>query len=145
MKNNNNLKADHDTKYLNFFRYGCLFVLVTGILPTLAIFEVTQEPWRLFFDVLKWPLDQNPATFSESDRQLSAVLGGVLCGWAWLMYKLSDPQIFNQKIRVILIQSTIVWFVLDSGGSIISGLPLNAVSNMSFFLILLIPLIKLKK
>jgi hypothetical protein len=113
-------------------------------MPSLAIFEATQEPWRFFFDVLKWPLDGNPADFSETERQLSAVLGGVLCGWAWIMYKLANPAIFNATIRNLMIQSTCVWFVLDSAGSIFSGLPLNAISNIGFLLILLIPLFALK-
>jgi hypothetical protein len=118
--------------WLKILRFSCLYILVTGILPTLAIFEATQEPWRLFFDILTWPLDQSPATFTDGERQLSAVLGGVLCGWAWLMYKLSHKEVFNQNIRKFMVQSTWIWFIVDSGGSIIAGLPLNAISNISF-------------
>jgi hypothetical protein len=130
--------------WLKILRYSCLYVLVTGLLPLLAVFHATQEPWRLFFDLLTWPLDQSPATFSDGERQLSAVLGGVLCGWAWLMFKLSHKEIFNQNIRKIMVHSTWIWFILDSGGSIIAGLPLNALSNVSFLLALLIPLAALK-
>jgi hypothetical protein len=130
--------------WLKILRFSSLFVLVTGILPVLAIFEVTQEPWRLFFDILTWPMDGNPATFTDSERQLSAVLGGVLCGWAWLLYKLAHEDVFNQTIRKLMIQSTVVWFFVDSLGSILSGLPLNAVSNISFLLLLMFPLWKLK-
>lgn len=133
-----------EIRLLKALRLGALFVLVTGLLPTLAIFPVTQEPWRLFFDILAWPMDNFPENFSDTERQLSAVLGGVLCGWAWLLYRLADPQIFNPSIRRLMIQSTWVWFILDSGGSIIAGIPLNAISNMGFLLILLIPLYRLK-
>jgi succinate-acetate transporter protein len=126
--------------WLKIFRAGSLFVFITGLSPLLAVFEATQEPWRLFFDVLSWPLDNNPASFSPGERQLSAVLGGVLCGWAILLYRLADPSLFNQRIRKILILSVWIWFVLDSAGSILSNLPLNAVSNMGFLLMLLIPL-----
>jgi hypothetical protein len=136
--------SDKKIRLLRILRLSALFVLVTGLLPTLAIFQATQEPWRLFFDILAWPLDNSPADFSDTERQLSAVLGGVLCGWAWLLYKLSDPQVFNSSIRRLMIQSTWVWFVLDSAGSVIAGIPLNAVSNMGFLLILLVPLYKLK-
>jgi hypothetical protein len=125
-------------------QYAALFVFVTGLLPSLAVFEVTQEPWRLFFDILTWPVDNIPASFSDSDRQLSAVLGGVLCGWALILYKLADPKIFNPSIRKLMLQSVWVWFLLDSLGSILAGIPLNAVSNISFLLILIIPLQALK-
>lgn len=136
--------SEKEIRILKTLRLSALFVLVTGLLPTLAIFPLTQEPWRLFFDFLAWPLDNFPATFSDTERQLSAVLGGVLCGWAWLLFTLSDPEVFNPTIRRLMIQSTWVWFLLDSGGSIIAGIPLNAISNIGFLLILLIPLYRLK-
>ena len=131
-------------RLLMFLRLGAFIVLITGLLPSLAIFQATQEPWRLFFDVLSWPLDDMPSDFSASERQLSAVLGGVLCGWSWVLYKLADPKIFNPKIRSLMSQSVWVWFLLDSAGSAIAGIPLNAVSNIGFLLILIIPLRALK-
>jgi hypothetical protein len=131
------------SKWLTVLRYGCLYVFITGLLPLFAIFPATQEPWRLFYDVLSWPLDNFPADFTDSDRQLSAILGGVLCGWAWLLYQISHPEIFNERLRKLMIQSTWVWFILDSGGSILAGLPLNALSNVMFALVLFVPLWKL--
>lgn len=130
--------------WLKILRWGSLFIFITGLMPSLAVFEVSQEPWRLFFDVLIWPLDGNPITFSSSERQLSAVLGGVLCGWAWLLYKLSHPEVFNEKIRGLMVQSAWVWFILDSAGTIYSGIPLNVLSNAGFLLILVVPLHKLR-
>jgi hypothetical protein len=130
--------------WLKVLRGSCLYVLVTGLLPSLAVFEATQEPWRLFFDLLTWPLDFEPATFTDSERQLSAVLGGVLCAWAILMYQLSHPSVFNPIIRTLMVRSVWVWFALDSLGSVISGLPLNAVSNAVFLVLLLLPLAALK-
>jgi hypothetical protein len=131
---------EKEIRLLKILRLSALFVLVTGLLPSLAVFQATQEPWRLFYDILTWPLDNIPTDFSVAERQLSAVLGGVLCGWAWILYKLADPKIFNPKIRMLMIQSIWIWFLLDSAGSVIAGIPLNAVSNISFLLILLVPL-----
>ena len=133
-----------ETRWLQWLRAACLVVLVTGLLPVFAAVETTQEPWRLFFDVLTWPIDGLPRTFASSERQLSAVLGGVLCGWAWLLYRLAQPQVFNSRIRTLMVQSTWTWFLIDSGGSILSGIPLNAGSNVGFLLMLLIPLNALK-
>lgn len=130
--------------WLKVFRFASLYIFVTGLIPLFAIFESTQEPWRLFYDFLTWPLDGIPVSLSSGERQLSAILGGVLCGWSWLLYSLAKPDIFNQPIRKMMLYSIWIWFVLDSSGSAISGLPLNAVSNLSFFLVLVIPLYKLK-
>jgi hypothetical protein len=135
----------HQSKWLTRLRYGCLYIFITGLLPLLAIFPETQEPWRLFYDVLTWPHDNFPTTFTDSDRQLSAILGGVLCGWAWLLYKIAQPEVFNERLRKLMVQSTGVWFTLDSGGSILAGLPLNALSNVIFAIVLLVPLWKLKE
>lgn len=132
------------TDWLRVLRLSSLVVLITGLLPCLAVFRATQEPWRLFFDILTWPLDQNPTGFSDSDRQLSAVLGGVLCGWAWLLYRLAHPKVFTPAIRTFMVQSVWVWFLLDSAGSVIAGLPLNAAGNVIFLLSLLVPLHALK-
>jgi hypothetical protein len=136
---------DSQIKLLKALRWGALIVLVTGLLPSLAIWPATEEPWRFFFDILTWPLDSQPASFATSERQLSAVLGGVLCGWAYMMYRLADPKIFNQQIRRLMLSSVWIWFLLDSLGSIISDIPLNAVSNLFFLAILVLPLMALKK
>ncbi len=133
-----------EKKNLKILRFSCLFVLITGLMPSLAVFEATQEPWRLFYDILTWPLDSQPATLTASERQLSAILGGVLSAWAFLMYKLSHPNVFNPVIRNLIVQSVWLWFVMDSLGSVISGLHLNAFSNLGFLLMLLLPLAALK-
>ena len=132
-------------KLLKALRWGALFVLITGLLPVLSIWPATEEPWRLFFDILTWPLDSQPASFTASERQLSAVLGGVLCGWAYMMYRLADPKVFNEQIRQLMLYSVWIWFLVDSIGSVISGIPLNAVSNLSFLAMLVLPLMALKK
>jgi hypothetical protein len=129
-----------ELKWLKIFRASCIFVFVTGLSPSFAVFESTEEPWRLFFDLLTWPLDGQPATFASTDRQLSAVLGGVLCGWALLLYQLARPEIFNSNIRRQMMLSIWVWFALDSAGSVIAQLPLNVVGNLGFLLSLIIPL-----
>lgn len=136
---------EQSTKWLRIFRFGALYVLVTGLIPLLAVFPGTQEPWRLFFDILNWPADASPADFTSLERQLSAIIGGVLCGWAWLLYRMAHPEVFNEVLRKLMIGSTWIWFVLDSGGSILAGLPLNALSNIGFALVLLVPLWKLKE
>lgn len=127
-----------------FLRLGAVVAFAMGLLPLLAVLQATQEPWRLFFDFLSWPLDNVPSDFSATERQLSAVLGGVLCGWSWILYKLADPKIFSPRIRSLMSQSVWVWFLLDGTGSVIAGLPLNAIVNIGFLLALIIPLHALK-
>lgn len=129
-----------EQKWLKILRASCLVVFITGLSPSLAVLESTEEPWRMFFDLLTWPLDGQPGTFSSTERQLSAVLGGVLCGWAVLLYQLASPHLFNSQIRKQMMLSIWIWFFLDSGGSIVAQLPLNVIGNLGFLMSLIIPL-----
>jgi len=124
---------DTQAYWLKVLRGSAAFIFITGLLPVFAVFEAAQEPWRLFFDVLTWPIDQSPATLSAGERQISGVLGGVLCGWSWLLFQLAKSSVFNPRVRSLMVQSTWVWFALDSGCSILSGIPLNAAATLASY------------
>ena len=74
------------------------------------------------------------------------VLGAVLAGWSLMMI-----QIVRGPLRdgsgwavPILIRSLVVWFVLDTGMSLLLGFPMHALFNVPFAVALGIPLAKLR-
>jgi len=74
------------------------------------------------------------------------VLGAVLAGWSLMMI-----QIVRGPLRdgsgwavPILIRSLVVWFVLDTGMSLVLGFPMHALFNVPFAVALGIPLAKLR-
>ena len=47
----------------------------------------------------------------------------------------------NGSWRCIILTGVIVWFVIDSAGSIVAGAPFNAVMNVGFLLMFEIPIL----
>ncbi len=74
------------------------------------------------------------------------VLGAVLAGWALTMLQLvRGPMREGATWAVPLIgRSFALWFVLDTGMSLVLGYPTHAMFNLSFGLALSIPLVKLR-
>lgn len=74
------------------------------------------------------------------------VLGAVLAGWAFTMLQLvRGPMREGATWAVPLIgRSFALWFVLDTGMSLVLGYPTHAMFNLSFGLALAIPLVKLR-
>ncbi|MCE0722614.1 MULTISPECIES: hypothetical protein [Legionella] len=129
--------------YHYWLRCACVLTMVTGLISLLASYPDTDFLWRYLFNALSG--FQSDIQFSAVARTLSAVLGGVMIGWGWMMFYLVHPSVFNQFIRNALLSGIIVWFLTDSIGSYVSDLPMNIVLNIIFLIIFLIPLISLKK
>jgi hypothetical protein len=74
------------------------------------------------------------------------VLGAVMAGWTVMMIQIVRGPLREGSAWAlsVLISSLVVWFVLDTGMSLILGFPLHALFNVPFALALAIPLIKLR-
>ena len=74
------------------------------------------------------------------------VLGSVMAGWSLLMI-----QIVRGPLKeglpwawTFLVRSLILWFVLDTGMSLVIGYPTHALFNVPFAIALGIPLLRLR-
>lgn len=74
------------------------------------------------------------------------VLGAVLAGWALMML-----QLVNKHLKVgatwvvpLMSRSLALWFVLDTGMSLVLGYPTHALFNLTFGIALVVPLLKLR-
>jgi hypothetical protein len=74
------------------------------------------------------------------------VLGAVMAGWSLLMM-----QIVRGPLRegsrwawVMLVQSLVLWLLLDTGMSLVLGYPTHALFNVPFAVALGIPLMSLQ-
>ena len=74
------------------------------------------------------------------------VLGAVMAGWTVMMIQIVRGPLREGSAWAlsVLISSLVVWFVLDTGMSLILGFPLHALFNVPFAVALAIPLIKLR-
>jgi hypothetical protein len=92
----------------------------------------TAEPARLTLDLLSWPVD-GATTFAHPDTHfLSALTGGFLLGWGVTVWCLSTwvYDLAPDAVRRAVLAGLCAWFCLDSGGSIASGNPSNALFNV---------------
>lgn len=96
----------------------------------------------LMHDLLDFPLDGKTGPYSEEARWFSAIGGGVFASLCVVMALVFAPAIENGDRRVTraAIISIMVWFVIDSAGSISAGAPANAAFNVLFLAMLMAPL-----
>ena len=130
---------------LRSLQAAALLTMTTGLIASLGAHSATDFVWLWLFDLLRWPLDGHPAVFSNDTQAVNAVLGGVMIGWGALMLTLAREDVFDERIRVGMQASLLLWFSTDSAGSLAAGLHGNVVLNILFLLVFLIPLQLLKR
>ena len=74
------------------------------------------------------------------------VLGAVMAGWAVLMIQIVRGPLNEEApwAWTLLVRSLSLWFVLDTGMSLVLGYPMHAVFNLPFAVALGIPLAQLR-
>ncbi len=74
------------------------------------------------------------------------VLGAVLAGWALLMIQIVRGPLKENSTWAwnILVRSLTLWFILDTGMSLVLGYPMHALFNVPFAIALGVPLVRLK-
>ena len=133
--------------FVAWFKLGCIVAGIAGLVALTASIEAYSGPWLLLLDLVKWPLDGDPAMFSHEALLLNAIIGGVMVGWAALMYFVAAGPIAqgDTKLARQVLISILMWFGIDSIGSYLSQFPGNIAINIFFLIILSIPLFALSK
>ena len=74
------------------------------------------------------------------------VLGAVMAGWAFLMIQIVRGPLKENSTWAwnILVRSLTLWFILDTGMSLVLGYPMHALFNVPFAIALGVPLVRLK-
>lgn len=133
--------------FVTWLKLDCIIFALTGLVAFAASSKAFSGLWLWFFDLVKWPLDGDPAGFSPETMSVNAVLSGMMVGWAVLMYFVTVGPIAEENrilTRQMLI-AIVAWFCIDSTGSYLSQLPGNIVLNLVFLGLFAIPLLALLK
>lgn len=115
-----------------------------GIITVSATIPAAAGLARFLIDMIFWPIDGAQTLAAPETRLLCAIAGGLMTGWGamlWLAATRLYPQAPELAGTMIMV-SLATWFIVDSLGSILAGAPLNAVLNMGFLPIFLIPLMR---
>ena len=114
----------------------------SGAMISLAAYPPTSGLTYYYTDLVIWPLDGKQSLVAPEIRILCAILGGVMIGWGVLIWQLSTKLYPREPklARSLLYWSIGTWFIADGVGSIVAGVPLNAVLNIGFLLAFIVPL-----
>ena len=128
-------------------RFAAGIVIASGFLIVLGAHPATGLPVRMLVDLLVWPMDSGETLSGGDARLLAAISGGVLAGWGLMIWHLAGSPLERDPdgIRRAITQATLIWFVVDTGGSIAAGAPLNGVSNLLYLWLLLWPLRRVRR
>lgn len=126
----------HDFHKL-WLKVAAIVVASFGPVFLLGTMEATAEPARFTLDLLKWPLDGLERYDAPEIRFLSALAGGFLLGWGVVIWRLSG-DVYDAApagVRKAVVAGFLVWFAIDSAGSVLSGAASNVIPNIAVLLL----------
>lgn len=108
----------------------------------LAAPSMLDQPASLLLDTIVWPIDGSHDTLSRDTRFLSAVGSGLMVSLACFLLWVSIPELRHGNFRVLrgTVLSILAWYLVDSAGSVLSGVSSNVFFNSVFLAMLLYPL-----
>lgn len=125
-----------------------LEVVLVGVLAYSLLLVAAGSVAGSMFSVLGFgPPDAIDTDEVQSYLRLPyMVLGAVLAGWTLTMLQLVHGPLRDGSTWVVplMARSLALWFVLDTGMSLVLGYPTHALFNLSFGIALAIPLRKLR-
>lgn len=121
----------------------CWATIAFGAVFALGALGSLRAPAQLFLDLVFWPIDGQPAELAREAVFATAVCGALMIGWGILMLGLVRDPSLNRNPRVwsLMTTSMVVWFVVDSLASWLSGARLNVLGNTGFLVTYLIPVL----
>jgi hypothetical protein len=118
-----------------------LLVVLLGLLVALGAHPATALPATWLADLVFWPFDGRQGLDADAARVLAAIGGGVMVGWGVMMWLVIDRlhAVDPGLTRLLLIESTLAWFLVDSTGSFVSGAGVNVLLNTVLMLAIVLP------
>jgi hypothetical protein len=126
----------------NGLRAAAGITIAFGLLIALSALPALNLPMRLLADLLLWPLDGGQPLTAPDTRLMLAIGGGVMAGWGVMIWQLAGAPFARapEETRRIILTSVLVWFTVDSTASVLAGATLNAVANLGFLALFLLPM-----
>ena len=130
-------------KTIRYVAYGFIgFALIWGLAP----YQGINWPSRALLDLLNWPFGDGAPVFTQSEMWLSSIGAGLTFAISIMLIGIVAPaaeRMERNTIRVTM-GAFIVWYLVDSIGSVASGVPSNAFFNLIFLAAILVPLVLIK-
>ncbi|MFY0312323.1 excinuclease ABC subunit A [Leisingera sp. D0M16] len=114
-----------------------------GLAMVLALATPLSQALSFFLDLAFLPLDGGQALRPGPASLMSAISGGLLCGFCVLIYLVTE-HVYKASPglgRRLLIPALLAWYIPDSLGSLAAGAWFNVVMNSAFLALFLMPLL----
>jgi len=129
------------TSSASWLKLMSLFIVALGLLVALGAHPSPAWPATLLADIVFWPFDDMQRLDSQTAQLLAAIGGGVMVGWGVMLWLVIDRLMpANPALaRLLLIESTLAWFLVDSTGSFVAGAIVNVLLNTVLMLAIVLP------
>lgn len=114
-----------------------------GLAMVLALATPLSQAFGFFLDLAFLPLDGGQAQEPGPASLMTAISGGLLCGFCVLIYLVTE-HVYKSSPglgRRLLIPALLAWYIPDSLGSFAAGAWFNIVMNSAFLALFLMPLL----
>ncbi len=124
-----------------------LLIVALGLLVAFGAHPATALPATWLADIVFWPFDGLQTLEAPAARVLAAISGGVMVGWGLMIWLVidrllpADPRL----ARLLVVESTLAWYLVDSTGSFVSGATVNVLLNTVLMLTIVMPAWRLGK
>jgi hypothetical protein len=113
------------------------YVLIgLGLFSAATVIPALTPVLTLFLDLAFFPVDGAPGASDAAHCFLAGTLGGLCVGWGVSLLAIVQ----GRSLRIAVIAGGIAWFLTDSTASALSGAPMNALYNLGFLAVFLLPL-----
>ncbi len=132
----------HQQTTVTWLKAASAIVVGFGLIGVLGAYPATSGFARIMVDLAFWPVDGTPAAVSADGRLLWAISSGVLAGWGVMIWMIAAQLYPREPVlaRSMILTGVFTWFVIDSAGSVLAGAPMNAVYNVGFLALFVVPL-----
>ncbi|MDH4411661.1 MAG: hypothetical protein QE484_00030 [Rhizobium sp.] len=124
-----------------WLKLNSLFVVLLGLIVALGAHPATALPATLLTDLVFWPFDGAQTLEAPAARVLAAISGGVMVGWGVMIWLVIDRllPVDPRLARLLVVESTLAWYLVDSTGSFVSGATVNVLLNTVLMLAIVVP------
>lgn len=129
-----------------YMKFAAGIFVAFGMLSALASWPPFSAPQRFLAEMIFMDFDGSVTIASQSERLLSAILGGMIAAWGVILWQLVDKLYEDNPVLIgrMIISSLLTWYFIDSLASVAAGAPLNFIGNLGFLVLFLVPLMRAK-
>lgn len=130
------------TREQKVLRLNAEIIIGFGVLFALAAIPAVYGWIAIFFDLAHFPFNRAPEALDPTGRLMIAISGGLTVGLGVMVWTVATEVIpvAAPQGRKVVLYSAVGWFITDSTFSVVAGSPLNVILNLSFLLMMVMPL-----